>query len=130
MKVPLLLIFVFLLGTFAQNENIDKKSEAIKSSGKNTKSRFETLLDKERYSKSGSKIDKNPKLNEADPQSGASEEGGESPERREWLQLWEDARQFIADSLKKEQVGFRRKVSAAFLSAERERNSSRISRRS
>ena len=73
MKVPLLLIFVFLLGTFAQNENIDKKSEAIKSSGKNTKSRFETFIVKPN---NHSKIDKNPKLKEADPQSGGSEGGG------------------------------------------------------
>ena len=69
-------------------------------------------------------------MNDADPQAGVSGGEGESPERREWLQLWEDARQFIADSLRKDQVGFRRKVSAAFLSAKRAKNASRTSRRS
>ena len=33
--------------------------------------------------------------------------GGDSQEKREWLQMWDEARQFIADALlQKDQVGF------------------------
>ena len=101
-----LLIFILLLGNFAQSKKVDKKSKIIKSGSKNAKS--------------GTKIDKKPKkgkLVKKPAVAAGVSDGGDSPEKREWLQMWDDARQFIADAFKQDQVGFRRKVWSLFLSA-------------
>ena len=71
-----LLIFVLLSVNFAQSMKVDIKSKTSKSAGK----RSRTTADKK--SKKANLV-----KNEAEPQAGVSDRGGDSREKREWLQM-------------------------------------------
>ena len=71
-----LLIFVLLLANFVQSIKVAKKSMTSRSPGK----RSRTKADKK--SKKSNLVE-----NEAEPQAGVSDGGGESREKREWLRM-------------------------------------------
>ena len=80
MRMQLLLLFFWLFVNFAQSIKVVKKSNGTKIDDKNTKS----------GSKIGKKLNKaNLVKTESEPPTGESD-GGESPEKREWLQIWDD----------------------------------------
>ena len=86
MKIQLLIFVLLILVNFTQSAKIDKKSKASKKAGK----------------KSRPKTDKKSKKSSFDYQAPGE---SDSPEKREWLKMWNEARQQMFDALQKDEAG-------------------------